>query len=76
MVIDLLIRYYHTGDLRHFDDYSIAWVKAHQGMIDFVNGFIEVYGDPLALKASWEGIVEYKDLIATRRTQLISNNAQ
>lgn len=76
MVINLLIRYYHTGDLRHFDDYSIAWVKAHQGMIDFVNGFIEVYGDPLALKASWEGIVEYKDLIATRRTQLISNNAQ
>ncbi|MDY6091971.1 MAG: dihydrofolate reductase [Prevotella sp.] len=76
VVIDLLIRYYHTGDLRHFDDYSIAWVKAHQGMIDFVNGFIEVYGDPLALKASWEGIVEYKDLIATRRTQLISNNAQ
>ena len=75
-VIDLLVRYYETGDLRLFNDYCIAWVSEHEGRIDFVNGFIEVYGDPLGLKGSWEGIVEYKDLEATKRTQLISQNAQ
>ncbi len=75
-LIDLLIAYYRTGDLRLFDDYSIEWLKEHEGQIDFVNGFIEVYGDPLGLKGSWEGIVEYKDYEATRRTQTISQNAQ
>ena len=75
-VIQLLIDYYNTGDLRLFNDYCIAWVGEHEGRIDFVNGFIEVYGDPLGLKGSWEGIVEYKDLEATRRTQAISRNAQ
>ena len=75
-VIDLLLKYYHTGNLRDFDLYSIAWVGQHEGIVDFINGFIEVYGDPLGLKGTWEGIVEYKDLEATRRTQTISNNAQ
>lgn len=75
-VIDLLLKYYHTGDLRDFDRYSIAWVGQHEGVVDFINGFIEVYGDPLALKGTWEGIVEYKDLEATARTQTISENAQ
>ena len=75
-VIELLIHYYHTGDLRVFNDYCIEWVGEHEGRIDFVNGFIEVYGDPLGLKGSWEGIVEYKDLEATKRTQAISKNAQ
>lgn len=75
-VIDLLVNYYQTGDLRVFNDYCIEWVGEHEGHIDFVNGFIEVYGDPLGLKGSWEGIVEYKDLEATKRTQSISSNAQ
>ena len=75
-VIDHLVDYYRTGDLQCFNDYCKAWVSEHDGRIDFVNGFIEVYGDPLGLKGSWEGIVEYKDLEATRRTQAISSNAQ
>ena len=75
-VISLLVQYYKTGDLRLFNDYSVAWVNDHEGRVDFVNGFIEVYNDPLGLKGSWEGIVEYKDLEATRRTQTISSNAQ
>ena len=75
-LIDLLVKYYRTGDLNDFDRYSIAWVQQHEGMIDFINGFIEVYGDPLGLKGTWEGIVEYKDLEATKRTQTISQNAQ
>ena len=75
-LIDLLVKYYRTGDLKDFDRYSIAWVQQHEGMIDFINGFIEVYGDPLGLKGTWEGIVEYKDLVATKRTQTISQNAQ
>ncbi len=75
-LIDLLVKYYRTGDLMDFDRYSIAWVQQHEGMIDFINGFIEVYGDPLGLKGTWEGIVEYKDLEATKRTQTISQNAQ
>lgn len=75
-VLDLLIAYYRTGDLELFDRYSIEWLNEHEGTVDFVNGFIEVYGDPLGLKASWEGIVEYKDWEATRRTQTISSNAQ
>ena len=75
-VIDLLVKYYRTGDLTDFDRYSIAWVEQHEGMVDFINGFIEVYGDPLGLKGTWEGIVEYKDVEATKRTQTISQNAQ
>ena len=75
-VISLLIKYYETGDLRDFDRYSIEWLHEQDGMIDFINGFIEVYGDPMGLKGSWEGIVEYKDLKATHRTQTISANAQ
>ena len=75
-VIDELIRYYQTGDLQCFNDYCKTWVSEQEGRIDFVNGFIEVYGDPLGLKGSWEGIVEYKDLEATKRTQTISKNAQ
>lgn len=75
-IINLLIGYYRTGDLHVFDQYSIEWLKEQEGRIDFINGFIEVYGDPLGIKASWEGIVTYKDLVATRRTQTISQNAQ
>jgi len=75
-VIGLLIDYYRTGDLRTFDEYSIEWLKCTDGRVDFINGFIEVYGDPLGIKASWEGIVEYKDMEATRRTRIISDNAQ
>lgn len=75
-IISLLISYYQTGDLRIFDEYSIEWLKEQDGRIDFINGFIEVYNDPLGLKASWEGIVEYKDIVATRRTRTISDNAQ
>ena len=71
-----LIRYYETGDLRLFNTYCIQWVSEHRSRVDFINGFIEVYGDPLGLKGSWEGIVEYKDLEATKRTQTISDNAQ
>ncbi len=75
-VIEHLIDYYRTGDLQRFNACCKAWVSEHEGEIDFVNGFIEVYGDPLGLKGSWEGIVEYKDKEATKRTQAISNNAQ
>lgn len=75
-VIRLLIAFYRTGDLKIFDDYSIAWVKETEAGVDFVNGFIETYGDPLGLKASWESLVNFKNLEATRRTELISNNAQ
>ena len=75
-VIDLLVKFYRTGSLEDFDRYSIAWVEQHEGMVDFINGFIEVYGDPLGMKGTWEGIVEYKDLEATQRTQTISQNAQ
>ena len=75
-IIGMLVDYYRTGDLSKFDAYSIEWLKEHEGRIDFINGFIEVYGDPLGMKASWEGIVTYKDLVATQRTQTISKNAQ
>ncbi len=74
--IATLIRYYETGDLRLFNLYCIQWVTEHRSRVDFINGFIEVYGDPLGLKGSWEGIVEYKDREATKRTQTISDNAQ
>ena len=75
-VIQLLMEYYQTGDLRLFDQYSIEWLKELDGQIDFINGFIEVYGDPLGMKGSWEGLVEYKDIQATKRAQLISDHAQ
>ena len=75
-VIDLLVSYYETGDLSTFDQYSIAWVENTEPLIDFVNGFIECYGDPLGLKCSWESIVNFKDLEATKRTQTLSANAQ
>jgi dipeptidyl-peptidase-3 len=71
-----LIRYYETGDLASFDQYSIDWVKELDGEVDFVNGFIEVYGDPLGIKGSWESIVNYKDTEATKRAVVLSQNAQ
>ena len=74
--ISLLIDYYQSGDLRDFDKYCIKWVGCHEGDVDFINGFIEVYEDPLGLKATWEGLVEYKDHVASRRCQIISDNAQ
>ncbi len=75
-IVELLISYYNTGDLRLFNEYCKKWVKELDGKVDFINGFIEVYGDPLGLKGSWEGLVEYVDEEATQRTQLISQNAQ
>ena len=75
-VIDSLVAYYETGDLHRFNDYCKQWVACLDGKVDFINGFIEVYGDPLGLKGSWEGLVEYVDEEATRRTELISSNAQ
>ncbi len=75
-VISLLISYYESGDLQLFNQYCIEWLKEHDSIIDFINGFIEVYGDPLGLKGSWEGLVEYIDEEATQRTRTISNNAQ
>lgn len=75
-IISLLIRYYETGDLHLFDEYNIAWLKEHDGDVDFINGFIEVYGDPLGLKGTWEALVEIRDEEATERTRLISSNAQ
>ena len=74
--IKILISYYETGDLKLFDQYNIEWLKEQEGTVDFINGFIEVYGDPLGLKGTWEGLVEYKDEEATRRTRMISDNAQ
>ncbi|MDO4165111.1 MAG: dihydrofolate reductase [Bacteroides sp.] len=75
-VIAKLVEYYETGDLKTFDDYSILWVKDLNSRIDFVNGFTESYGDPLGMKVSWESLVNFKDLEATRRTEIISSNAQ
>ncbi len=75
-VIDKLIAFYETGDLKIFDEYSIAWTENTEPVVDFVNGFIESYGDPLGMKASWESIVNFKDIEATKRTEAMSNNAQ
>ena len=75
-VIAKLIEFYETGDLKTFDDYAILWVKDLDSRIDFVNGFTESYGDPLGMKASWEALVNFKDVEATRRTEIISSNAQ
>ena len=74
--IQLLIDYYQTGDLHTFDQYSIQWIQTLDTKVDFINGFIEVYGDPLGLKGSWEGLVEYVDEVATQRTRTISEQAQ
>lgn len=75
-VLDKLIDYYITGDLKTFDEYSILWVENTEPLVDFVNGFIECYGDPLGLKCSWESIVNFKDVEATKRTETLSKNAQ
>ncbi|MDR0940837.1 MAG: dipeptidyl peptidase 3 [Bacteroidales bacterium] len=75
-IISLLIDFYTSGNLKTFDDYSIAWVKDTASHIDFVNGFIETYGDPLGIKASWESIVNFKNIEASNRTEIISKNAQ
>lgn len=75
-VIKELVKFYTTGDLKTFDHYSILWLKDTDSMVDFVNGFIESYGDPLGLKASWEAFANFKDLDATKRTEKLSSNAQ
>ena len=75
-VIDKLVEYYETGDLHTFDQYAIAWLQNTEPLVDFVNGFTESYGDPLGMKASWESIVNFKDLDATKRTEQLSANAQ
>ena len=75
-VIAKLVRFYRSGNLEDFDDYSIEWLEDKQSNIDFINGFIEVYGDPLGMKGTWEGIVEYVDVEATKRTKTISDHAQ
>ena len=75
-VIAKLVEFYETGDLKTFDEYAILWVKDLNSRIDFVNGFTESYGDPLGMKASWDSLVNFKDVEATRRTELISSNAQ
>ena len=75
-VIDKLISYYQSGCLREFDEYSILWVKDLNSLVDFINGFIETYGDPLGMKASWESVVNFKNMEASRRTEIIGANAQ
>ena len=75
-VIEKMIQFYQDGDLKTFDEYAILWVKDLDSRVDFVNGFTESYGDPLGMKASWESIVNFKDLETTKRTELISANAQ
>ncbi len=75
-VIRRLIEYYRTGDLRTFDKYSIQWLKDTESLVDFVNGFTETYGDPLGMKASWESIVNFKDIAATERAHQLAVNAQ
>ena len=75
-VISKMIQFYKDGDLKTFDEYAILWVKDLDSRVDYVNGFTESYGDPLGMKASWESIVNFKDLEATKRTQNISDNAQ
>lgn len=75
-VIESLIEYYKSGDLADFNNYCIKWVEEKESAVDFINGFIEVYDDPLGMKGTWEGLVEYRDVEGTRRTKLISDNAQ
>ena len=71
-----LIEYYRTGDLNTWDEYNVEWVKDTESQVDFINGFIENYNDPLSLKATWESVVNFKDIEASKRTEIISNNAQ
>ncbi len=75
-VIDKLIEFYKTGDLNIYDEYNVLWVSDLQSRVDFVNGFTEVYGDPLGMKATWESVVNFKDMEATKRAEIISANAQ
>ena len=75
-VIEKMIQFYQDGDLKTFDEYAILWVKDLDSRVDYVNGFTESYGDPLGMKASWESIVNFKDLVSTKRTETISANAQ
>ena len=75
-IVETLITYYETGDLAKFNEYCIKWVGEHESPVDFINGFIEVYDDPLGMKGTWEGLVEYRDAEGTRRTKTISDNAQ
>jgi dipeptidyl-peptidase-3 len=74
--IGILIDYYKTGSLKTWDEYNVVWAKNTEPLVDYINGFIEVYGDPLGMKATWEAIVDYKDIEATKRTDIISANAQ
>lgn len=76
VVIESLIKYYKTGDLKIWDEYNVHWVEDTASQVDFVNGFIEVYGDPLGMKATWESVVNFKNIEATKRTELLSDNAQ
>jgi dipeptidyl-peptidase-3 len=75
-IIRTLIRFYNSGDLKTFDEFNIKWVQDLTSQVDFVNGFTETYGDPLGMKASWESLINFKDIEATKRTEIISNNAQ
>lgn len=75
-IIKTLISFYHSGSLDTFDKYNILWVDENEAIIDFINGFIETYSDPLGRKATWESVVNFKDLEATKRTQIISDSAQ
>jgi dipeptidyl-peptidase-3 len=75
-VISKLIEYYRTGDLKTWDEYNILWIKDQKSSVDFINGFIEVYGDPLAKKGTWEAMANFKDVEATKRTETLSRNAQ
>lgn len=75
-LLQQLVKFYQFGDLTDFDVFSVKWVNDKTSLVDFINGFIEVYNDPLGLKGSWEGIVEYRDIEATKRTTIISDNAQ
>jgi len=75
-VVEALVKFYKTGDLKIYDQYNVLWVSDLDSEVDFVNGFTEVYGDPLGLKATWESVVNFKDIAATRRTEIISDNAQ
>ena len=74
--IELLIGFYTTGDLKTWDEYNVSWAKNHEGTIDFINGFIENYEDPLGMKATWESVVEYVDIEATKRSESITANSQ
>ena len=75
-IIETLVDYYKTGDLKKFDEYNVLWVSDLNSKVDFTNGFIETYGDPLGYKATWESVVNFKDIEATKRTEIISANAQ